>query len=138
MATYQTQGCTLAVGNGDGPPETFDNVGEVQSISGPDGTAPEIDTTSLSSTARTFNMGLPEEGNVTLEVNLDPDDAQQTELRTKRAAQTVNNYQITLTDSPATTLTFAAYVTGFSVNVAIDDVIKASITLRITGAVTWA
>lgn len=137
MATLQTQGALFSVGDG-ASPEVFTAVGEVQSIAGPDGSAPEIDTTNLSSTAREFNMGLPDEGNVTLEVFMDTGDAQQTNLRTVRASQTIGNYRITLTDSPASTLTFAAYVTGFSLGIAIDEVIKATITLRITGAVTWA
>ncbi len=138
MATVQTQGTTIGFGNGDGPPETFDTIGEVRSISGPDGQAPEIDVTTLGSTAREFNMGLPDEGTITLTCHYDPADTEQTNLRTARSGQTLNNFQIECADTSSTTLTFAAYVLRFSHAFEIDNVAMLEITLRITGGVTYA
>jgi hypothetical protein len=45
---------------------------------------------------------------------------------------------VTLTDPTATTLTFNGFVLGFVVSGAVDDVVKAAITVEINGAVTWA
>ena len=138
MATLQSQGTTIGFGNADGPPETFDTIGEVKSISGFDGQANEIDVTNLSSTAREYNMGLPDEGTVTLTCQLDPADTEQVNVRTARDNQTENNYQVTLTDAGPTTLTFAAYCLRFSPSFDLDGVAMLEITLRITGAITWA
>ena len=138
MASLNAQGVTI--GRGDAAsPEVFTSLGEVKSIQGPGGQATVIDTTNLSSTAKEKQMGLQDEGQVTLELNLDVDDAQQNGLRTDRTNQTLRNFRITLTDSsPATTLTFAAYVLTFSIGAAVDDIVSASVTLEISGAVTWA
>lgn len=138
MTTLNSQGVTIARGDG-ASPEVFTALGEVKSIQGPGGSASVIDTTNLSSTAKEKAMGLQDEGQITLELNLDTDDTMQTGLRTDRTNQTLRNFKITLTDSsPATTLTFAAYVTNFSIAAAVDDVVTASVTLEISGAVTWA
>lgn len=137
MATIQTQGTTIGIGDG-ASSETFNTIGEVLNIAGPSGSAPEIDITNLSSTAREFSMGLPDEGNISLTCNWDPDDTYQLQARTARNAQTLTNFKITCTDTPATTITFAAYVTEWSLNFDIDNVGKLTIGLRLTGAATFA
>ncbi len=137
MATVQTQGTTIAIGNG-ASPEVFNNIGEVKSIQGPDGQAAEIDTTNLSSAAREFNMGLPDEGNVSISANYDPADTYQTAVKTARDNQTQTNFKITCADTSTTEITFAAYVMRFSLAWDIDNVAMLDMTLRITGAITIA
>jgi hypothetical protein len=137
MSTLQTQGTTIAIETSDSP-STFGTIGEVKSISGPSGSAPEIDTTNLSSTAREFNMGLPDEGNISISCSYDPDDTNQALCRTKRNSQVSGNFKITCADSPATTITFTAYVTEWSLSFDIDAVATLTIGLRLTGAVTIA
>jgi len=135
--TIESQGCTLARGNGAGP-EVFTAIGEVISFQGPGGSASVIDVTNLSSTAKEKRMGLMDEGQITFELNLDTDDTMQTGLRSDRTARTLRNFRLTLTDTPATVLSFSAYVLAFSIQGAVDDVVKASCTLEISGAVVWA
>lgn len=138
MAALVSQGAVLKRGDGGGP-ETFTAIGEVVSISGlGSGSASEIDVTSLSSTAKEFLMGLEDEGSITLSLNLDTADTMQTGLRTDRAAQTLRNFQLDLTDSGPTTISFAAYIQTFAVSIAVDDKIGLEVTLRISGAATWA
>lgn len=139
MATnaMKSQGVVFKYGDG-GTPEVFANVGEVVSISGPGGSAQVIDATHLASTAKEKIIGLPDEGQVTLEVNLVPGDAGQTQLRNDRLSATRRNYKIVLTDTPATTLSFAAYCMGFTISSGVDSKVSASIQLEVTGAVTWA
>jgi hypothetical protein len=49
------------------------------------------------------------------------------------------DFRITFTDnSPATTWTFSAFVSGFSVSGAVDNVVEAQVTLEITGAILEA
>jgi len=135
MANLKSQGAGIYLSD-DASPEVYTEIAQVVSISGPDGSAAEIDVTALDSTAKEWLMGLPDEGSVSLEVIHDPSDTQHEALRTARANQTVKNFQIKLTDSPQTIYSFSAYVPTFSLSMGVDDAIKASYSLRITGAVT--
>ena len=138
MATVQTQGCEIAKGNG-ASPEVFTALGEVIDISLDSGGAAEIDVTNLSSSAKEFNLGLPDYGTVSISCNYDPDDAQQTALKTDYDAQSSGNYQIQMSDSPETVFSFTAYVRTWNApRVSPDDVVKLDAVLRITGAVTVA
>jgi len=139
MATnaLETQGVVFKRGDGGGP-EVFTAVGEVNSFDGPGGAATIIDATHLASTAREKIMGLPDEGQFSMELNLDPSDTQQIGLKDDRAARTKRNFELLLTDSPATKLSFAGFVMEFRISGGVDDKINASVTIEITGAVTWS
>jgi len=132
-----SQGMTIGIGDG-ASPEVYTTIADVISISGPGGSSAVIDTTDLSSTAKEKRMGLPDEGQVTLEINYIPANVQHALLRSTRAAQTLVNFRITFTDSPMTTWTFAANVLGFSISNAVDAVTTASVTLEVTGSITEA
>lgn len=136
-SALSSQGMTLGVGDG-ASPEAFTTISEIKSIDGPGGQANEIDVTDLSSTAKEFILGLQDEGDITAEINYIPANAQHAQLRADRASGTSRNYQITFTDSPATTWTFAALVKGFSVSNGVDSVTGATVTLRVSGSITEA
>jgi len=137
MATIQSQACSFKVGDG-ASPEVFNAVGQVTAIDGPSGSAPVIDVSNLASTFREKNMGLPDEGQITLNLQYDPDDTGQTRLKTLRTARSQGNFIVTLSDSPATTWTFSGYVLEFSKSIQIDEVVMGSVTVEIDGAVTEA
>lgn len=104
-------------------------------ISGPDGSASEIDVTNLASSAKEFVVGLPDEGSVSLEVSFDyAGSIQHDTLYAARTSQVLQNFQIRLSDSPRTTIAFSAYVTQFSLSLGVDDKVGATFGLRITGA----
>ena len=132
-----TQGAQFQRGDGAGT-EVFTTIAEVKSFSGPGGEASEIDVTSLDSTGKEFRLGLQDEGNITLDCLLVPGDTAQEGLRADRAAGTVRNFKLILPDTATTTLSFAALVKGFSIAGGVDDVVSASVSLRVTGAVTWS
>jgi hypothetical protein len=132
----ETQGVVLKRGDG-GSPETFTAIGKVVSFQGPGGTANVIDVTSLESTAREKLMGIADEGQFTFDVNLRTDDTQQMGLKDDRVNRTLRNFELHLTDTGTTVLSWAGYVLGFSISGAVDDKIGASITVEISGAVTW-
>jgi len=113
-------------------------VGEVASFSGPTGSAAVIDVTHLGSTAKEKLMGLPDEGNLTMEVHLVATDSGQTNLRTDRASRTLRKACIELNDASSYYIEFDAYCSGFSVGGSVDDKLSASITLEIANAVTWS
>lgn len=137
MATLESQGVKLQVGAGDGPPETFADVGQVVDISGlRGGQATVIDVTNLASTRREKRMGLADEGQVSLTVQYDPTDAQQIRLETLRDGRNLGNFKVLLTNSPATEFAFSGYVLSFSVDSAVDQVIQGAVTIEITGEVT--
>ena len=136
-SALESQGMTIGLGDA-ASPELYTTISEVSDISGPDGSASEIDATDLSSTAKEFKVGLKDEGQVSLTLNYIPADTQHAALRTARNNRTLNNYRITFTDSPQTTWTFAAYVLGFSISNGIDGLTQGSVSLRISGAITEA
>ena len=139
MATVASQGVTFKVGDGGTPSETFNTVGEVTTISGlRGGSAQVIDVSTLASTRREKIMGLPDEGQITVGLNYDPADSQQSTLETARNDRALTNFQIELSDSPATVFSFSGYVLSFSVDAGIDTVVSGQVTVEITGAVTKA
>lgn len=135
--TIESQGVTVAISYGTSP-TVFSTIANVIDFSGPGGQASVIDITNLASTAREKRMGLPDEGQLTLNLNLDPDDATHILLRDARKNRQKCEFKITLTDSTPTTLSFAGYVLGFVVSGGVDDVVKTAITIEIDGPVTWA
>lgn len=135
MASLQTKGVTLKIGDGGGP-EVFTAIEDVVDINGPDGTAAEIPTTHLASTRTEFLMGLPDEGSISATCNYSPDNTQQTALKTARDAQTLTNFELLLPDTGATVFSFAAYVMQWSQAFATNSKGVLNVTLRITGEVT--
>lgn len=131
------QGVLIKMGNG-ASPEVFNTIAEVKGFDGPGGSATVIDASTLDSTAKEKIMGLPDEGQFTMDVHFDPTNTNgQVAMQTARAARTKKNFKVTLTDSGAMDVTFSGYVTGFSLSGAVDNIIAAKITIEITGAVTY-
>jgi hypothetical protein len=132
----EAQGCEIKRGGG-GSPETFTTIPEIKSFSGPGGSASILDVTSLQSTAKEKRVGLKDEGQLSLTINYNPDNTVHAGLRTDRSNRTLRNFQIVFTDgSPATTWSFSAYVSGFSVQGAVDAIVEATVTLEISGDIT--
>jgi predicted secreted protein len=121
-------------------PTTNNAIGEVKSFSGPSGSAGIIDITHLGSTAKEKLIGLRDEGQITFECNLMTSAAAGQQLmRGDRATRSQRAWSIILADSTTspTRLNGVGYCTGFSVSGGVDDVVKASITVEIDGAVSW-
>ena len=137
-SAIKTQGTLVKRGDG-GSPEVFTTIGEVRSFGGLGGGASaEIDVTHFGSTAKEWLTGLKDEGEITIDCNFLPDDTQQQGLWSDRTNATLRNFTITLTDSPATVFSFAAYVKSFEITGQYDDAVRATATLRISGPVTWS
>lgn len=133
----KSQGVALKRGNG-ATPEVFTTIGEITDITGPGGAASDIDVTHLQSVAKEVIIGLPDEGEVQLKLNMVPSDAQQTGLRNDRVAATLRNFKMILTDVGLETATFAGYVKTYSITVGVDKKIELSITIRVSGGITWS
>jgi hypothetical protein len=121
---------------GTATPQTWTTVANVKTFTGPDGAATVIDVSNLLSAAKEKRMGLPDEGNFTIEVDMDTLDAGQSAMLTARSAQTQKQFKLTLPN--ANTATFSGYVTKIAASGGVDAVLKRSIEMAITGAVVWA
>lgn len=132
----EAQGMLIKIGNG-ASPQVFNTISEIKTFSGPTGSAAVIDVTDLSSTAKEKRMGLADEGQLSFTINYIPDNTQHTLLRTRRASRVETDFKMVFTDdSPSTTWSFSAFVTGFAVSGAVDNVVEANVTLEITGSIT--
>ena len=121
--------------------ETFTTIGEIKNIKGPGIKADAIDVTSQDSTTKEFiSSALPENGEVSFEMNFIGKNAQQQQLRADVAAGTARNFKLIFNDhaSTKTTATFAAIVTAFDQDAPAGAAYNASATLKPTGAVTWS
>ena len=130
----KAQGTLLKLGAGS--PLVYTSIAEINSFNGPGGSAAIIDTTDLSSTAKEKVPGLHDNGQLSFECNLLPSNTQHAALRTAKENGTLCSFQLIFTDTGSTIWTFSAYVTNFSVSGAVDGVVKASVTLEITGDIT--
>jgi len=113
-------------------------VGECLSINFDGATQATIDTTSLTSTMKSFKVGTVDPGSISLEVNLDEDDPSQELLIAAASDQTGRSYLITYGAASAggCTISGIAFVTSFSIKAGIDTVLTASFTLKLSGAYT--
>lgn len=134
MAGIDAFGTKWAMGNGDGPPETFTDVADVTNIGVLD---VKVDTKDVSSHDspeqwREFIGGMKDGGELSMDINYDPS----VHGSIFSAIGIEKNWQITLTDSGAATITFAAIVNGFKAAAPYDDKLSASVTIKVTGKPT--
>lgn len=137
MAKLRSQGCTIWRMDLTVSPNAYAQIGQVISIAGPSGSAGEIDVSDLDSVAREFLSSLPDWGDVSLGVIWDPVTTSivHDKLWDDFNAGTISTYQIRLTNSPQTLLTFPAFPNGHPINISVDDKVGADISLRTTNAV---
>lgn len=111
-------------------------IGGLVSYSGFDGESTEIDTTTLSSTAKEFEIGLEDFGNFGVELLSDLSDPGQAAMNAAKTDRTLDEYILTFSD--LSTATFNGYVKSFTQTGSVDDVDKSSATIRISGTVIFA
>lgn len=95
------------------------------------GTSPEIDTTTICSTAKEFKLGLADPGSISFSGHWKQDDAGHIILKTADSSKDLYLFVVTFED--ATTFTFLASVQQRSWGASVDGVVTASYTLRLSG-----
>lgn len=125
-----SQGTTLSIG------VVPTLIAGLVSYSGFDGESTEIDTTTLSSTAKEFEIGLEDFGNFGVELLSDLADPGQAAMNQAKTDRTLDEYILTFSD--LSTATWSGYVKSFTQTGAVDDVDKSSATIRISGTVVFA
>ncbi len=132
-----TQGTVLAKGDS-ASPIVYTAVGSVTSISGPSSTRGEIDVTTMDSTAKEFNLALLDHGTVECGLVYDERNTQHAALRTDFVANTVRDWKITDAGSPQAVYTFQGRIQSLPLDFSTDEVVRVTMTIRITGALTVA
>lgn len=131
----ESQGMTLGIDLG-GSPTVYTTIPEVKDINARTGSAAVIDVTDLSSTAKEKRMGLQDEGQCTFSLFFRPSELTHAELLAAKADRQARDFELTLTDTPATKYRFSAFVLTIPITAGVDAVIESSVTLEITGPVT--
>lgn len=114
-------------------------IGGVISFSGPGGEAAEIDITDFDSSAKSFIIGLRDEGSITLELLRDTSNVAQTDMIAARATRAKRKFCVDFSTNVMSAtvigsrLTFDGYVKGWSYSGSIDDALKVSAAIRVTG-----
>lgn len=98
------------------------------------GSAAVIDVTDFDSTAKEKEMGLPDEGQVSVDMKFIAKDAGQQAMRAARGTQAKTGFRITFSDG--TKYEYDAFVLTFEKSAELDGVVEATATLEITGGVT--
>lgn len=118
---------------------TYDALGELVSLGEYNMTRETLDVTTHDS-AGGFKDYIPgafiDVADITAEINFLGNTEQET-LRTDLETSLKKNWRITFPTNPVKTLTFAAYVTGYTVATEIGSAMKATITLKPTSQPTW-
>lgn len=142
MASNAITTAGILISRGDGEEtESFEVIAEVLDFDGPGASSSKIDVTSLDSTAREYRLGLKDNGSFSFNCILVPLNTVQQGLQSDQDARVLRNFKITFpkqnaTSATALTYEFAAYVSEFRTSGGVDEVVKASVTLDISGNVT--
>lgn len=116
-------------------------VEECRNISGPDGSAATIDTTHLTSTGKEFLADFPDFGDVTLTCNYTGGTVQQNLFDAFQASADPAPCQIKVPQAVGSTdyhaFNFNAIVTKWSIAEAVGSQVTLTVTLHVTGAVTY-
>jgi hypothetical protein len=122
---------------------TYDGtaIADVVSLTAPSISVAMIDSTSIADVYRTFIGGTIDSGEMSMEIQYDPNEAGAAKLEAAweaTAATAPESKACVITFSDGSTYTFAAILTSMSVTAALDAVVTASVGLKVTGAITVA
>ena len=113
----------------------WDNIAEINSITGPNKSRDTIDVTSLDSTGgyREFIGGFRDGGTVTLPMNFTRSTYEV--MNTDFESAVLQNYEILLPDTEATSFEFVGLVTELGLGIPADDKVTADVTIKVSGQV---
>jgi len=114
----------------------FTDIANVVSLTPPSMEMGSTETTHLLSAWREFIANIPDGGEVQFTIEYDPTGSTHQQLFTSFSAGTTESWKVVFNDAGNAEVAFEGFVTGFSWDeVAVDGVVTASITIKLTGAV---
>ncbi len=139
MVVSGFRGAGTVFSRGDGAsPEVFNTVTNVISITGPQISKEDIEVTHLGSTAKEFISALDDPGELQLQMNWDPSNAQHVGMRSDAEGSTTRNYRIVWNDASSTQVDFLGEAMDFSLDTQPNAAVVASVRVKISGALTWS
>lgn len=132
MAVLSGEGCTLGY-SADG--SSFAEVTQVVSMSGPEQSLPQVETTHLGSTRKEYRTGLKEGETFNFQLYFDPANTQHAAIE---AATGEFHLEVTLTDGTAgTSYAFPCLKTGFALGgMEVDSNVTADVEVILTGNIS--
>lgn len=121
--------------SGTGNPKVWTKVLNVKDYSGFDGAASELDKTNFDSGAMEYVAGLQDFGQFSVNIDVDNTDAGQTALRTAKTAASTKAFKVALPNGKLRV--FKGFVKKFSEQGGVNQIVKASVDVRITGVVNF-
>jgi len=137
MASNAFSGVGTKFQRGDGASnESFSDIAEINSITGPNLSRDTIDVTSLDSTGgyREFIAGFRDGGELTLSMNFAP--SGYFDLKDDFEVEVTHNYRIVMGNAAQTTFDITGLITALGVAIPLDDKVTCDVTIKITGEVT--
>lgn len=132
-------GATLKIANASA---VLTSVGEVIEISLPNPQTEDVEATHFASPnrQREWVAGLIDNGEISFSINWVPGNATDDIITEAQASGDARGVEIIIPSGTATseTFTFDALIKGFEKNIPIDDRMTATVTMRVSGAVTQA
>lgn len=104
-------------------------------ISGPSRSVGSVETTHLDSATKTYRPTILDNGELSLEIEYDPDDATHTSLEDLMATPEIESWVLEFANG--TTYTFDGFLTGFEPNgMEVEGKLLASLTIKLSGGLT--
>lgn len=137
--SQKAQGTKVAYSANSVSPASFTPITKVTNINFGGVSVSEIDITDLDSTAMEYESGLVDYGTLTFDINYKPEETSHQQIDSLIASGEKRYWRVTGSDtSPKQTATVLGYVSGFTKQYAVNNVIKAQVSIRCTGPLTIA
>jgi hypothetical protein len=133
-------GTLLKRGDGATPTEAFTDIAEVKDITPVARTTDTIDVTHMTSpdATREFIPSLSDAGELAFSVSFIPGSTNHMALYDDQTDRVRRNFQVHLQSDPVQILNITGYVTGFTLNAPLEDVLSADFTVKVATAPTWS
>jgi len=112
-------------------------IAEVTAINGPAITRDTYNTTYMGSAWQEYIAGLPDPGEISVDLNFLPANTTHTLLHNDMTA-TAQTYNLLFTDAATTTWTMTALVTALSPTAPVDGKLAATASFKLSGAITFS
>lgn len=133
MAAVKALGTTLKVTISASPT----TIPQITSLTPPQMSNPEVDTSALDSTWRTFLSTLPDGGTVDFTFNYDHANSTHDYLRDSFATGTQETWLVTFTDTGTATEAFTGHISAFNYGeLTPEGLVQVSASIKVSGAVT--